>query len=483
MKHARDEELGRALTSLDVPDHGEGFWGDLADRLKGEGAERPSSAAEAVARRLTTDDGAPVVTAPPGPHDVTHLRRVPTGGARSDQRWLASAAVAAVVALVVAAGVVLAGGPDRSSTAPVATTPTSVGPGTTEEPAQVVPASLAAEITVTLQDGSERRFSLVADRNGSRLVRDLDSGELSASDAADGEDVIVFPAEGEDFTAYRRRGVPAGGPNSRFGDAVSAPGLVAHTLALVTSERAALVDPSVAEVEHLGRPAWRLETDVTPNAIGGGPDEATVVVDQATGLLLFLEERMGAQPVRTIEVTALETSDAPADPDAFEVDGDAEVIDEGFERISIEALRAGAVGDATVVPATVPEGFELASVDVHPGSGTSTGPEGMNPPSVDAVVLVYRRGWEELVVTSWRSGGDPDVWEDPYGGEGLVVEAEQATIEGGVLDGTDVEIVFDPATTPHLWGVNRDLVITVSSTARLTPAQLLEVAGSLERVG
>lgn len=478
MKHARDEQLGRALTSLDVPDHGEGFWDDLADRLRTEGAKHPSNLPPAGADPGTGDDGAPVVSAPPGPLEVTHLRRGAARAVRSDQRWLASAAVAAVVALVVAAGVVLAGGPDRSSAPPVATTPTSdEEPGTTEEPPLAVPASLSAEITVTLEDGSERRFNLVADRNGSRLVRDLDSGELSASDVPDGEDVIVFPAEGEDFTAYRRRGVPAGGPNSRFGDAVSGTGLVAHALALVATG-----DPSVTEVEHLGRPAWRLDTDVTPNAIGGGPDEATVVVDQTTGLLLFLEERLGGQPVRTIDVTALETSEEPAGPDAFDVDGDAEVVDEGFERISIEALRAGAVGDAAVEPAAVPDGFELASVDVHPGSGPSTGPEGMNPPSEDAVVLVYRRGWEELVVTSWRSGGDPDVWDDPYGGEGLVVEAEPATIEGGALDGTDVEIVVDPATTPHLWGVNRDLVITVSSTARLTPSQLLEVAGSLERI-
>jgi hypothetical protein len=259
---------------------------------------------------------------------------------------------------------------------------------------------------------------------------------------------------------------------------VSAPELVAHLLAL-----AAAGDPAVTATEHLGRPAWRLETPVTPNAVGGGPDQATVVVDQETALLVLLEERAGGELFRSIEVTSLETSAEPLDAEELEVDGDADVQDEGFERTTLDALLAGAVGDAAVVPGSVPAGFELATVDVQPGEGATSGPEGSNPASVDTSVLVYRRGWEELVVTSRRTGDDQSSWDDPYRGEGQLLDDARSTVRSGALAGAEASLVLDPTTTPHVWIVHPDLVVTVSSSARVTPEALLAVVESLERPG
>ncbi len=480
MSAMRDEQLGRALSALDVPEHQEGFWEELAARLRAEaGAGDP------------TATGAPAngELEPALPARVRSLagRRRPAATTlrRVDPRWLVSGAVAAVVALVVAAAVVLSDGAAPSTVVPVATTPTDpttptepTEPTTPTEPTPTVPitspSSVTGAVTVTLDDGSERRFSFVADRDGSRLVRDVDSGEVVARDVAGGQDVVVPPTDAEGATALRRRGLPAAGPSTGFADAISDPSIVSHVLSLVATG-----DPAVTEVEVLGRAAWRVETDLVPNDIGGGPDHSVAVVDQATGLLLSLEEEVDGERFRTIEVTTLEASDRPAAPGAFEVDGDAEVFDEGFTRIGIDELR-GAVGDAAVLPAAVPEGFVLTTIDVQPGAGEGSGPEGMNPVSVDTTVLVYRRGWEELVVTTRRTGGVPSAWDDPFRGEGQVQAPVTATIQGGELDGTAVEIVIDPTTTTHLWGVGEELVVTVSSTAVLHPDTLVEVAGSLE---
>ena len=52
------------------------------------------------------------------------------------------------------------------------------------------------------------------------------------------------------------------------------------------------------------------------------------------------------------------------------------------------------------------------------------------------------------------------------------------TFTAGALGGHDGELVIDPLTSPHVWALTEDLVVTVSGD--LTHDELLEVAESLE---
>lgn len=503
MSTPRDDQLGAALRALDVPAHGPDFWADLADRLRAEAAGRTDAAeatpaADVPPKEGGAPDGAEThLDAPIELEDRRARRRAGASGGRSRvdgasspdrRRWLATAAVAALVAAVVGAATLLPDARERTRTLPPAddaptssaptTPPTPTSTSIPPAPAAPVPESLRAEVTVTLDDGSVRDLLLLAARDGSRNLFEEATGARTVIDAVAGEVVEVPPTDGSGApTAYRTRSLPPGGPGARATDAASAPELVDHLLALVAAG-----DPSVTTAEVLGRPAWRLETAVTPNKLaGGGPDAAVVVVDKATTLLLLLEETAGEALFRRIEVTSLMTSDQALERTTFQVDGDAELFDEGFTRLAVDGDPLLSVGDSGVVPQAVPPGFELAVVAVHPGEGGSTGAEGSNPVSVDAVVLTYRRGWEQLVVTSRRTGADPGAWGDPFGGEGQVVESTEALVVGGDLASTEVEVVLDAATVPHLWGVHPDVVITVSGP--LTAEQLLDVAGSLRRAG
>ena len=470
MSTLRDAQLGEALRALDVPAHGPEFWTDLAAALR---AER---AGAAPASAVTQEEAAPVeLRDHQAEHAAPRRPAAPPAPTRHHRRWLASAAVAALVAAVVAAAALMSDGPQRTTTVPPAgETPTTAPPTSV---VATVPESLAAEVTVTLADGTVHELQVVAARDGSRSVTDLDTGERTVRDAVEGVVLGAPPTDGSGGpNAFRTRGVPPGGPASMLADAVTDPDIVDHVLALVDAG-----DPAVTSTEVLGRPAWRLVTAVTPNKLSGvALDSAVVVVDKATALLVLLEETAGGELFRRIEVTSLQASDEVLDRSTFQPDDDAEPFDAGFERVALEDVPA-LVGDAGLVPGEVPAGFELAAVAVQPGAGAFTGAEGLGPISIDTVVLTYRRGWEQLVVTSRRTGDDPQAWGDPFRGEGQVLETSDATITGGALGGTAVEVLLDPTTTPHLWGVHPEVVVTVSGP--LSGDRLLEVAGSLERTG
>jgi hypothetical protein len=143
---------------------------------------------------------------------------------------------------------------------------------------------------------------------------------------------------------------------------------------------------------------------------------------------------------------------------------------------------AGAVGYDPLAPAWLPEGFELAEVAVAPGAGNPTGAEGGNPPSTDVVSLSYRRGLDQILVTTrlrhvpeW-----PDAWSDPLAtGEGYVDEPESVRLRRGALSDVEANVLIVPLNVPHLWALTDDLVVTVSGG--LSRADLVRVAESLGR--
>jgi hypothetical protein len=176
--------------------------------------------------------------------------------------------------------------------------------------------------------------------------------------------------------------------------------------------------------------------------------------------------------------------DPPFDRDSstleFPPDARPNELEHGFRRVELGEVVA-AVGYNPLVPAWLPEGYRPAGVAVHPGTGSPTGVEGSNPPSTDAVSAFYRRGLDQVLVTTRCRDvpGLPDSWSDPLAtGEGYRDRAERVSLGRGALSGVEARLLLVPRNVPHLWALTDELVVTVSGD--LSRAELVRVAESLE---
>jgi hypothetical protein len=124
----------------------------------------------------------------------------------------------------------------------------------------------------------------------------------------------------------------------------------------------------------------------------------------------------------------------------------------------------------------VPVGFELTQVAVA-RTGNPSGPEGMNPEGRDVVSLVYRHGFDTLIVQTWRSGSVR--WEDPLGMEGYLHSPREVVLSGGAMAGAAATVVAAAPATPHLWLVHAGLVVLIAGD--VSSDQLVQVANSLSR--
>jgi len=125
----------------------------------------------------------------------------------------------------------------------------------------------------------------------------------------------------------------------------------------------------------------------------------------------------------------------------------------------------------------VPEGFHLVTVAVA-GTASPTA-AGANPVSRDVVSLAYRRGFDQLILTTRRRGPAGARWRDPFAIEGVRLHASATPLARGALAGAPTTLVLDPRTPPHLWALTRALVVTVSGD--LGRADLLRIGSSLRR--
>lgn len=473
-EHLHDEELGALLRELEVPDHAPGFFDSLRAQIA---AEAPPS--------LTVVDG--TGAAPP------------IGGRRAWKRnslRLATVAAAASV-IAVAVGVGL-GGPGTSPLAPRV--------ASAEEVTRRVQTALAAVQTLRgellfrtadqLDDPSAVtavRYSFVTDDAGNFRLRGLTRQEDLAYDAALGvERGYSIDPEGQGFGG-ERRGVALGHPDQGPADWVLQREVAATVRALVATS-----DKSVREVEHDGRPAWELDTPVRANAISDlSGDRQQITVDQRTGLPVRIVETRQTRFVKELRLERL-VVDGPVTPADFTIVPPAgvelTVSDVGWRRVTL-AEAADRAGYQPLVPTSVPEGFERAQV-VYGDSTGPTGTEGSNPQTRRAVGLIYRRGLDVLLVTTRLrdvQGGVPAAdrvrcgraclagsqWTDPLAsGEGFQDDPEELTLAGGALDGAPAQLLVDPRTTPHVWALTAELVVTVSGD--LSRAELLSVAQSLQ---
>jgi hypothetical protein len=114
------------------------------------------------------------------------------------------------------------------------------------------------------------------------------------------------------------------------------------------------------------------------------------------------------------------------------------------------------------------------------GTGYPTGTEGSNPPSTHVVSLSYRRGLDQMLVTTRlrHVPGSESEWSDPLAtGEGFVDRRESVRARRGALSGVELKLLIVPRNIPHAWALTDKLVVTVSGD--VSRAELLRVAESL----
>jgi len=204
---------------------------------------------------------------------------------------------------------------------------------------------------------------------------------------------------------------------------------------------------------------------------------------------LYLAVAFGA----TVKALALP---APTDPNVSIGVGPVKVSmedlsDEGFRYLSIDQVAA-AIGRPALVPARLPNGFELARVAVRQGENLT--PDDVKKMSKDdkalagtgIVSLRFESGFEAIAVTTRLL--DPSVYSerfsirrDPFIGRGWTGAIDCRTpieLTSGAFAGARGMVVIAPLTIPHLWAVKDGLLLTVGGDA--SAEQLLAVANSIE---
>ena len=422
----RDEVLGTALRALDVPEHGPGFDSELRRRL---GRER-------VAGRERTLRGSRVLA--------------------GRRRWLAAVGAAAALALVaIALPSVLPGGPEAATAAEVRAA-VSAALASTE--------SLSGVLVNREQSGEVRWSFLMTARGDFRLTGITHPPDL-AYDAR--ENVERYSDEGY-FTV--RTGIAPGWPDSTASDWAVQRGLGSVVRALEAAG-----DTRVREIEYRSRPAWLLRAPT-----GNEHEEREITVDRQTGVpvrdVVFYRGRF----VREFRIDRLRIDQEVArEPFELKPERGQQVTryDAGFRRARL-ARVAELVGYDPLVPTWLPQGYELVEVAVALKSRRTGNEQRQNPPSRRVVSLAYRRGLDEVVVTTRLIGRDRSVWSNPVAAGLLSRRPQRVTFSGGALDGFRGELVIDPNSVPHLWAMTDRLVVTVAGDAER--GELVRIAESLK---
>ena len=202
-----------------------------------------------------------------------------------------------------------------------------------------------------------------------------------------------------------------------------------------------------------------------------------VEVDRVTGVVLGVQEKMQGRIVRQVLALSIETADQ-VDRRRFQPEVPASAADSSFSRgfrpTTVEQA-ASELPYPVLLPEKVPGQFKLESVTVNREEGLPTGPEGMNPPVADIVVLHWRQGFHGFTVTLRPTDGQS--WDDPFGAEGMVYPRIPFRTELPGVGPVAGDIVVDSPGRPHLWGISGKVVVTVDGD--LSAGELRQVAESL----
>ena len=418
MSQVRDEELGRTLLELEVPEHRAGFDEELVRRL--------------------------------------------TAAPRRRLRLLPAAAVA--LALPVVAAVVLllpSGGTEVASAAELRERVSDA----------VGSASTISGVFVNREQpssGRENRWRFVVADSGSFRIAALDSPSVLAYDAA-----TNVESSSDEGLFVTRVGLAPGPP-----DAAAARWVVQRGLGSVVAALAADNDADVTEIQYRQRPAWQVRVPT-----GNPGEERLIVVDRETGIpvrsALFRNGVAGAE----WRIDQLRVNE-PADESFTQTPSSGQTpmrYDMGFRRVELEDV-VDRVGYRALVPEWLPDGFERGEVAVADRARPTGGEAHRNPESREVVSVRYRRGLDEVVVTTRRAIPAPSAWQDPVLGSAPMGRApERVTFRGGVLEGRKGEVVVDANSVPHVWAVAGPLVVTVAGN--LDRDELIRVAESLQSAG
>lgn len=495
----REPSIGEALAKLNVPEHGPRFFTALDEELDAlDAAAEVTTAAGAAAVAGAAIDtrgatAAETAAATETAAERTAPKRLDRRGIRRRRLFrrvaLASLGVAAVVVVLAlfAAFGDRWGGPD-TPLAPGIASAAEVKEKVTQaiEQAETLRGTLIVVEALKNSTGAQRlatTWSFVATARGdfrlSGTNETLDGSTVREERAFDvgrrielGYSIDESRVEGT--IAWRRTGLAAGAPDQTASDLFRRQ-LGALVRALVEAQ-----DPSVRETTYENRLAWTVEADFEPNRLAeGSPDHIEVTVDQETGFPVKVVETAEGQLVREVRLEGLEINpELPPDTFALALPDGAEVYEHelGFEEVRLEEAAA-VVGYTPVLPAWLPDGYELASVTVA-REAYPTGKEGGNPESRNVVSVSYRRGFDVLVVSTREVGPRPADWSDPLSlGEGFIDRPEKVVLTAGEFEGTTAELMLDPRGVPHLWTLNEHLVLTVSGA--LTRSELIRVAESV----
>jgi hypothetical protein len=469
MTGPRDERLGAALRELYVPDHGPDFWSRLEAELERE-ADRSGAR-------------------PPKrwPRERRPLRL--GAGNRRLRLGVAVAATAAVAAAL------LIGLPRGESPTPAladvvkARVQAAVAQLRTLEGTAFLrtrqPAIVARTHAQPRTDRQHLRFVLAAD--GSFMVSETGAavggratetrGPRSAYDAEAGVERAVTTSAslgGLGRFYVERRGLAPGPP-----DETAEPLVVDHQLAAAVQALLAADDPRIEAVTFRGRPAWEATFTRSLEPVIEATERIEVTVDQETGLPVHVRRttdpsRWGASVLRITGLRVNRPLPAGALEPAFPPGAEVSRSDAGFRRMGLDRLEEIA-GYRPLVAADLPDGFELAQVAVASRAAPTGG--GRNPRSRAVVSLAYRRGFEQVTVTTRLAGADPASWRDPFAIPGVPETRERLELAAGALAGAQGEVAVGPFSMPHLWAVGDGLVLTVAGD--LAREDLVRVAESM----
>jgi hypothetical protein len=506
----RDRRLGEALRELPVAEHADRFWVDLDERLlddrrarrlalgdgdgdsdgDGQAADAPPPPAGGPgvrtirSRPYTQDPSSIVLELARHAGDLTPNRRAPYMG-RAPRRLGVGVALVVIALLAIGAVAWLVGRePDAEE---VAANEATAAVGEIAA-AMSSPESLSGGLTVTeftaqtgVPEPIGRGYTFVWRVDGSYRFTAGDGTFDEAYDAALGTRRSVQVAPGFGTVARDDANLAPGPPD---GNSPSLP-LATGILAVFRSVLANPAGATVVEEIRDGRPVEVVDTPIfRPSE--PGPDRARLAVDPESHLPVAVSFFTGDQPWEDIRVDNLAV-DAPlgAENFALGIPGGAQVTatDAGYRRVASPAEATAAVGYAASVPSYIPDGFKLAEVAIA-GQGQSPGPvntdgtQGPPQTSEGIILLNYRRGFEQLVVTTRRGVTPPsNEWTDPFGtppgGAGRPIE-----LDSGRFEGVTVESVQAQPAVPHLWGHTDELVFTVAGV--LPATELTRVAESLD---
>jgi hypothetical protein len=435
----RDEELGRALRSLPAPPHGEGFEDRLHTLLEAEAASRKPARERGWRPRLVPALGSAVALAAA---IVLVIALVPAG---DDERIGVQPAQAAQVV-------------DRARTA--------LAEVRSLRATLVVRSRLNEDEPLT----TDRLRVAMTERGDLRVLGSREDGDFYYSSRNAREAQLDLPYAPGSFVT---RGVAPGAPDGLIGDR-----RLGLQSAAVTRALAAARSGSVREERVDGRPAWVLRTAIPVNKLGFSGDRLEVVVDRETGFPLSVRETLGGTLVQGFELDDLRLNPSiSARSFAPRIPADATVVDEGFRAVNFTAA-ADRVGYTPLAPTALPAGYGRAETRVARTTPSPTGNEALNPPSRDVVSTAYRRGLDRIIVSTRRTGPDPDAWQDPVAsGEGNLVEPERVPIRAGALRGATANVLVDPRVEPHVYVVTDELVLTI--TGPLTRDELIRAVESI----